>query len=118
MAGYVRKTAFTPAEVLEAADRILPELLGLARSKRSDHGGTWTGEEGTVTLHAHPHSLYTEVTADTNRLRTSRMDYEVQRFLNRLPYEPSDEGGPGSGDPVPVAAPVAAPDAAHAGDAR
>ncbi len=115
MAGYVRKTAFTPAQVLEAADRILPERLGLSRSKRSDHGGTWTGAEGTVTLHAHPHSLYTEVTADTNRLRTSRMDYEVQRFLNRLPYEPSDMGGPGSGDPIPVAVGSGAP---GTGDAR
>lgn len=35
----------------------------------------------------------------TDRLRTSRVDYEVQKFLNRLPYEPGDEGGPGSGEP-------------------
>lgn len=102
MAGYVRKTALSPAEVLAQAERILPERLGLTRSKSGHHSQTWTGTEGTLSLHAHPHSLYTEVTAQTDRLRTSRMDYEVQRFLNHLPYEPSDRGGPGSGDPVPV----------------
>jgi hypothetical protein len=101
MAGYVRKTALSPEQVLEQAEEILPQRIGLSRTKRSHHGGTWSGEEGTVKLHAHPHSLYTEVTAQTDRLRTSRMDYEVQKFLNRLPYEPSDRGGPGSGDPIP-----------------
>jgi len=99
MAGYVRKTALTPAEVLEQAARELPERIGLTRTRASDHSATYTGEEGTVSLHAHPHSLYTEVVAETDRLRTSRVDYEVQKFLNQLPYEPEDRGGPGSGDP-------------------
>jgi hypothetical protein len=103
MAGYVRKTALSPEEVLERASEVLPERIGLARTKRSAHGGTWTGEEGTLKLHVHPHSHYAEVTAETDRLRTSRMDYEVQKFLNLLPYEPADRGGPGSGDPIPVA---------------
>ncbi len=102
MAGYVRKTALAPAEVLALAEQELPGRIGLSRTKRSTHGGTWTGEEGTLKLHVHPHSLYVEVTAQTDRLRTSRIDYEVQRFLNLLPYEPSDRGGPGSGDPLPV----------------
>ena len=48
---------------------------------------------------AHRHGPYTSVVADTDQLRTSRLDYEVQRFLNRLPYEPGDAGGPGSGEP-------------------
>ncbi len=99
MAGYVRKTALRPAEVLERAQEILPRLVGVARSRESEHGATYSGDEGTVVLHAHPHALYTEVTAETDRLRTSRLDYEVQRFLNRLPYEPEDRGGPGSGEP-------------------
>jgi hypothetical protein len=99
MAGYVRKTALSPAEVLAMAADVLPERIGLSRSKSSAHGATWTGKEGTLTLHAHPHALYTEVMAQTDRLRTSRMDYEVQKFLNRLPYEPYDAGGPGAGDP-------------------
>jgi hypothetical protein len=99
MAGYVRKTALAPAEVLAMAADVLPDRIGLVRSKSSAHGGTWSGREGTVTLHAHPHALYTEVTVQTDRLRTSRMDYEIQKFLTRLPYEPYDSGGPGSGDP-------------------
>ncbi len=99
MAGYVRKTALSPAEVLDRAAETLPTQIGLKRSRHGHHEATYSGAEGTVTIHAHPHSLYTEVTAKTDRLRTSRMDYEIQRFLNRLPYEPGDRGGPGSGDP-------------------
>jgi hypothetical protein len=99
MAGYVRKTVLSPSQVLEKAEKILPERIGLKRAKGSGHGATYKGEEGTVSLHAHPHSLYTEVTAETDQLRTSRMDYEIQKFLNRLPYEVGDRGGPGSGDP-------------------
>ncbi len=99
MAGYQRKTALAPAEILAQAEELLPAQIGLTKSKASSHGATYTGEEGTVTLSAHRHGVYTEVIASTDRLRTSRMDYEIQRFLNQLPYEPGDEGGPGSGDP-------------------
>jgi hypothetical protein len=28
------------------------------------------------------------------------MDYEIQKFLNLLPYEPGDRGGPGTGEPT------------------
>lgn len=99
MAGYQRKTAFPPSKVLETAEEFLPSMVGLTRSKSSAHGATYNGAEGTVTISAHPHGPYTQVVANTDRLRTSRLDYEVQRFLNRLPYEPGDEGGPGSGEP-------------------
>lgn len=102
MAGYVRKTALSPTEVLALAADMLPERIGLARSRHSAHSATWSGDEGTVVLTAHGHALYTEVTAQTDRLRTSRMDYEIQKFLNRLPYEPYDRGGPGKGDPYNV----------------
>jgi len=97
MAGYQRKTALGPTEILEQADQFLPERLGLTRSKNSSHGATFTGSEGTVVVSAHRHGAYTVVVADTDRLRTSRMDTEVQGFLNNLPYEPGDAGGPGSG---------------------
>ncbi|MEQ9398810.1 MAG: hypothetical protein RJQ04_06535 [Longimicrobiales bacterium] len=100
MAGYQRKTALSPSDVLERAERILPDLVGLTRSKSSGHGATYTGAEGTVTLSAHRHGPYTDVVAQTDRLRTSRVDYEVQKFLNQLPYEPGDTGGPGSGEPT------------------
>ena len=99
MAGYQRKTAFSPREVLESAEGFLPEMVGLSRGKESSHSATYNGAEGTVTVSAHRHGPYTEVVANTDRLRTSRLDYEVQRFLNRLPYEPGDAGGPGSGEP-------------------
>lgn len=99
MAGYQRKTAMGPHDILEQATVALPEMLGVSRTKHGGHSATFSGEEGTVTLTAHRHGPYTEVVAQTDQLRTSRMDYEVQRFLNRLPYEPGDRGGPGSGEP-------------------
>ena len=102
MAGYQRKTASAPKEILELAEQVLPDILGLSRSKSTGHSATYTGEEGSVTLVAHRHGFYTEVTASTDRLRTSRMDYEIQKFLNQLPYEPKDQGGPGSGEPAPT----------------
>ena len=100
MAGYQRKTAMVPKEVLAKAEVMLPDRIGLARSKASSHGATYSGEEGTVTLSVHRHGPYTDVVASTDRLRTSRLDYEIQRFLNHLPYEPGDQGGPGSGEPT------------------
>jgi hypothetical protein len=100
MAGYQRKTVATPAQVLERAAEVLPEILGLSRSKEGGHSATYSGEEGTVTITAHRHGPYTDVVAQTDRLRTSRMDYEVQKYLNQLPYEPGDTGGPGSGEPT------------------
>jgi hypothetical protein len=91
MAGYQRKTALSPQEVMEKADHLIPERIGLAKSKTSRHGATFSGEEGTLTLSAHRHGPYTEVVASTDRLRTSRLDYEAQKFLNLLPYEPGDD---------------------------
>jgi hypothetical protein len=99
MAGYQRKTALSPKDVLQQADTFLPEWIGLSRTKGTAHGATYTGAEGTVTLSVHRHGPYTEVVASTDRLRTSRVDYEIQKFLNKLPYEPGDSGGPGRGEP-------------------
>lgn len=99
MAGYQRKTALAPADVFAQAEQFLPEFVGLSPSKKTAHGATYTGAEGTVILSVHRHGPYTEVVAQTDGLRTSRVDYEVQKFLNRLPYEPGDVGGPGSGEP-------------------
>ena len=98
MAGYQRKTALSPSEVLAEAEEFLPQMVGLSQSKNSGHSVTYNGAEGSVTLTAHRHGPYTDVVANTDRLRTSRLDYEVQRLLNRLPYEPGDRGGAGSGE--------------------
>lgn len=105
MAGYQRKTALAPAEILRRAEELLPEMVGLSRTKESSHGATYTGAEGTVTLSVHRHGPYTDVVATTDRLRTSRVDYEIQKFLNRLPYEPGDKGGRGSGEPTGMGRP-------------
>ena len=99
MAGYQRKTALSPKEVLAKADKVIPSIVGLTRSKGTSHDASFSGEEGTVTLSAHRHGPYTEVVASTDRLRTSRLDYEIQKFLNLLPYEPGDRAGPDSGEP-------------------
>jgi len=99
MAGYQRKTALPPEEVFQRADRQLPTSIGLNRTLQSSHSATYDGAEGSVKLSAHRHGPYTSVVASTDRLRTSRLDYEIQRFLNTLPYEPGDVGGPGSGEP-------------------
>ena len=96
MAGYQRKTALTPKEVLEKADQVIPEIVGLTHSKATSHEASYSGEEGTVTVSAHRHGPYTDVVASTDRLRTSRLDYEIQKFLNLLPYEPGDPGDPSS----------------------
>ena len=93
MAGYQRKTALNPKDVLAKAEEFIPEILGLTRSKGSSHEASYSGEEGTVTLSVHRHGPYTDVVASTDRLRTSRLDYEIQRFLNLLPYEPDDAVG-------------------------
>ena len=98
MAGYQRKTALSPSEVLAEAEEFLPALVGLSQWKSSGHSATYNGAEGSVTVTAHRHGPYTDVVANTDRLRTSRLDYEVQRLLNRLPYEPGDRGGAGSGE--------------------
>lgn len=99
MAGYQRRTALSPHDVLQKAEQLLPEAIGLHRTGGSSHSATYDGAEGSVKLAAHPHGPYTSVVVNTDRLRTSRLDYEIQRFLNRLPYEPGDAGGPGSGEP-------------------
>jgi hypothetical protein len=98
MAGYQRKTALSPKAVLERADQMIPEMIGLTRSKGDSHGASFSGEEGTVTLSVHRHGPYTDVVASTDRLRTSRLDYEIQKFLNLLPYEPGDRGDTGHGE--------------------
>ncbi len=99
MAGYQRRTVLSPSDILAKAEELLPEWIGLTRIKTASHTATFSGEEGTVTLTAHRHGPYTNVLASSDRLRTSRLDYEIQKFLTELPYEPGDVGGRGSGEP-------------------
>ena len=99
MAGYQRRTVLSPSDILAKAEELLPEWIGLTRTKTASHTATFSGEEGTVTLTAHRRGPYTNVLVSSDRLRTSRLDYEIQKFLTELPYEPGDVGGRGSGEP-------------------
>jgi hypothetical protein len=98
MAGYQRRTVLSPSDILAKAEELLPEWIGLIRTKNLPHTATFSGDEGTVTLTAHRHGPYTQVLVSSDRLRTSRLDYEIQKFLTELPYEPGDAGGRGSGE--------------------
>ncbi len=99
MAGYQRRTVLSPSDSLSKAAELLPEWIGLSITKSTSHTATFSGDEGTVTLTAHRHGPYTNVLVSSDRLRTSRLDYEIQKFLTELPYEPGDAGGRGSGEP-------------------
>lgn len=91
MGDYRRRTALSPEEALRKAEEILPRRLArMEKIRETDHGATFSGPEGTVSIAVHRHGPYTEVVASTNRLRTSRLDLEVQVYLNLLPYEPGD----------------------------
>ena len=100
MADDQRKPVLSPADILEKADDLLPQAIGLERSDQSEQPASYTGNEGTVILSIHRHGPYTSVTATTDQLRTSRIDYEIQKFLTELPYEAGDQPGRGSGDPT------------------
>ena len=99
MAGYQRRTVLSPSDILSKAEELLPEWIGLTKTKSTSHTATFSGDEGTVTLTTHRHGPYTQVLVSSDRLRTSRLDYEIQKFLTELPYEPGDAGGRGSGEP-------------------
>ena len=100
MADYQRKTILSPVDIEKKAEELLPQTIGLEKSDESGHDICVIGDEGTGTLRLHRHGPYTNVIAATDRLRTSRIDYEIQKFLTELPYEPGDKPGRGSGDPT------------------
>ncbi len=90
MAGYERMTVVPIREVFQKADEIFAERAELTRTRESRHSVTYTGGEGTVTLEAHRHGPATVVTAQTDQLRTSKLDIVVRYLLNQLPYQAGD----------------------------
>ena len=90
MSDYERNTALATAKVLAIADEVLTSRAGLRRTRHDDHGATYTGGEGTVSIEAHRHGPQTTVTVRTNQLRTSKVDVVVRHFLNQLTYQPGD----------------------------
>ena len=87
---YERLTASPIREVLRQAEQILTERIPIQKVAADRHSIRLTGGDGTVTIHAHKHGLSTVVVAETDQVRTSRLDGEVQYFLTLLPYQPED----------------------------
>ena len=97
---YERYTAASIGEVLRQAESLLSSRLPLKTVESSGHAITLSGGDGTVRIEAHRHGLETVVSAATDQLRTSRLDVDVQFFMQSLPYQPGDpksgvEGLPG-----------------------
>ncbi|HUF13460.1 MAG TPA: hypothetical protein VMN78_10200 [Longimicrobiales bacterium] len=90
MANYERLTATPTAEVLRIAEDFLTSRIPIRKVSSDAHSIVFEGGDGRVAIHAHRHGLDTSVIADTGQLRTSRLDNEVQHFLNQLPYQPGD----------------------------
>lgn len=90
MANYERLTATPTAEVLRVAEEFLTGRIPIRKTGGDAHSSVFEGGDGRVAIHVHRHGVDTSVVADTDQLRTSRLDNEVQHFLNQLPYQPND----------------------------
>ncbi|NLG62553.1 MAG: hypothetical protein GX539_09920 [Candidatus Cloacimonetes bacterium] len=93
---YVRMTSATVREALDLAREILTERLPLEVVASDAHSLTLSGADGTVKIHAHKHGVDTQLDIDTDQLRTSRLDNEVQYWLTMLPYQPGEVRGRGA----------------------
>ena len=90
MSDYERNTHLSAREVFARADEILTQRAELTRTNETGHSVSYSGAEGNVTIEAHRHGLATVVTAQTDRLRTSKADNVVRYLMNQLPYQPGD----------------------------
>lgn len=90
MASYERTTAATTRDILKMAEEVLTQRLPLRKTAQDAHSITLEGGDGRVRISVHRHGLDTVVHAETDQLRTSRLDYDVQYFMGRLAYQPGD----------------------------
>ena len=90
MANYERMTATPTAEVLRVAEAFLTSRIPIRKVGGDSHSIVLEGGDGRALIHAHRHGIDTAVTVETDQLRTSRLDTEVQHLLNQLPYQPGD----------------------------
>ena len=90
MGSYERTTAATMREILRLAEQVLMERLPLQKVAEDKHSVTLQGGDGKVKISAHRHGLDTVIHAETDQLRTSRLDLDVQYVMSRLPYQPGD----------------------------
>lgn len=93
---YERHSAATAREALALAEQILTDRLPLTKVEATSHSLTLSGGDGTVTIDAHRHGVDTVVSAATDQLRTSRLDIDVQYYMQMLPYQPGDRKAPSS----------------------
>jgi hypothetical protein len=96
---YERLTALPGREVLRMAEQVLTHRIPIDNVGGDRHSIRLSGGDGTVTFTVHGHGLDTSVHADTDQVRTSRLDTEVQYLLTLLPYQPGDSKGPGEALP-------------------
>jgi hypothetical protein len=87
---YERLTALPIRDVLSRAEQVLTERIPIKKIAEDRHSIRLSGGDGTATIHVHKHGLQTVVTVETDQVRTSRLDGEVQYFLTLLPYQPGD----------------------------
>ncbi len=90
---YVRTTSASIRDALDLAREVLLERLPLEEVARDKHSLTLSGGDGTVRVRAHKHGVDTQLDVDTDQLRTSRLDNEVQYWLTLLPYQPGELRG-------------------------
>ena len=90
MANYERLTATSTAEVLRVAEEFLTSRIPMRKVSSDRHSIVLEGGDGRVAIHVHRHGMDSSVTAQTDQLRTSRLDTEVQHLFNQLPYQPGD----------------------------
>ena len=97
---YVRMTSASIRQSLDLAREILLERLPTEQVAGDSHSITLSGGDGTVKISAHKHGMDTQIDVNTDQLRTSRLDNEVQYFLTMLPYQPGELRGRGSALPA------------------
>ncbi len=90
MGTYERTTVAPVSEALRMAEQFLTARIPLEKAQESGHSMTLRGGDGVAVISAHRHGLDTVVSARTDQVRTSRIDVEVQNYLNQLPYQPGD----------------------------
>lgn len=90
MGTYERSTVAPVGEALRLAQEFLPARIPIEKVDGDGHSVTLTGGDGTAVIAAHRHGMDTVVSVKTDQVRTSRLDVEVQHYLNQLPYQPGD----------------------------
>lgn len=96
MGSYSRLTAASRREAIDVAESYLTGRIPLEKVEAGDHEVTLEGGDGRVTISAHRHGPETQVDVVTDQLRTSRIDVEVQHYLEQLPYQPGDRATRGT----------------------